>query len=180
MIRDTDPDLLDKYYNGIGKVAAAVGQLEEAVIQFTAILCDPPQKPLVIHKKMLLRGMAKNLLTFRKRVSSKASESNYKKLEPLLDRAAELNKTRNEIVHAVWSKMVDANSGETVGVARSRYVFDKNLLEAKWDVKTPNLAEVLKTADDVFALVAEIEKWFQRVWDTDDRIVEWRMAKNSN
>jgi hypothetical protein len=180
MIRSEDPKLLNEYFSQIGRIAVAAGHLEETIIQCTATLCDASKKPHEVHAKMLFRGMAANISTFKRTMKRRVSSSNLEKLLVLLESISDLNKLRNEFVHASWSSAHDANTGDFVGVSRTRYTMSESRVDVDWDVRTPTLEEVRMAADQIFKLVENLETWFANVWRSDERVAQWYAEKISN
>jgi len=173
MISADSPELMDQYYAQIGRVAVGVGHVEEIVAKFTAILCNKGVKPDDVHSKMLFRGISTNLKAFRRTTRRRLSEESMKKLEPLIDRAYELNSQRNQVIHASWSMMYDVSTGKFAGISRSRYDFDRSSGELSWDVSTPTLDQIRDVADGLNTLVAELSAFWEGAWAHDERLAAW-------
>lgn len=180
MIPADSPELMDQYYAQIGRVAVGIGHVEEIVIKYTAILCNKGVEPHSVHSKMLFRGISTNLKLFRRTMRRRLSGASLQALEPLIDKAHELNLSRNQIIHASWSMMYDANTGDFAGISRSRYDRDRLSGELSWDIYTPTLVEVRNVADGLNSLIADLSAFWERAWAHDETLEEWWAEHISN
>jgi hypothetical protein len=163
----------EDYYLALGKVAFAIGRLEECFIVFTWSLSET-NKPEELKVKLIWDGFAKNIKALRKLVKERFSKHYQDRILPIIDHADDLRKKRNENFHALWQVMVDAHSGEFKHVARFRQTAPKGATKPKLDVTTPSDAELTSLAAEIAKCATELERAIKDSFDMDVKVQRWR------
>jgi hypothetical protein len=171
----------DEYVFLIGKLTIAAAHLEEVVIRWTALFSDGDIQET--HKKQLLVGLDKNLSLLKERVGQKCSPGQLQLLDSLVEKARVLKNKRNENVHGVWYKMVDAHTGVFAKVQRERYekvkatkvLPDGQLI---WHLDTPTKEELKNLAIELDEMTKALEALLDGIWSTDEPVLRWKAANN--
>lgn len=178
---ENDRKIIDQYYHAIGRVAVAAGRLEDVIIGITLNYCDASAVNIrQLHAKLLYRGMATNIRLMRRRVRQRVSEASATALQPKIDSAFHLNAKRNELIHAAWTEMVDAHTGEFHKFQRFRYIANRGDVEPTWDVSTPKVEEIEAIAVGLNACANDLADLADKFWNSDPRVVDWRLSQISN
>ena len=163
----------EDYYLALGKVAFAIGRLEECFIVFTWSLSET-KDPEKLKVKLIWDGFSNNIKAFRNLVKQRFSKPYQDRILPLIDRADDLRKKRNENLHALWQVMVDADPGEFKHVARFRQSASKKAAKPTLDVTTPTGAELTSLATDISECATELQRTFRDSFDLDVKVQRWR------
>jgi hypothetical protein len=168
------PATLEDYLAPIGAVTIAAARLEEVAIRWISLLSDDADH-MATHKKVMLRGLDKNLKGLATSAAAKlAEQKTIEKIRTRVAQAIRLKDQRNENVHGVWDQMVDA-CGEKVRVSRSRYRAGDNF---GWDpVTTPSIPELKQLATAIEDIANELNAELVHAWDHDEKLLSWRRGR---
>jgi hypothetical protein len=98
------------------------------------------------------------------------TEQYQNRILPLVDRADDLRKKRNENLHALWQAMADADSGEFKYVARFRQSAPKGATKPTLDVTTPTDSELTSLAKEISECATELQQTFKDSFDLDVKV----------
>lgn len=166
---------LNDYLIHIGKLAIAGALLEEVVVRWSALLSEPDTDET--HAKRLYRGLDSNLDFLMDLVKERISAGSQQQIIDLIEASRVLKNRRNENVHAVWSEMENADTGEFSHVARSRYEKDEKDKLIWLPHTTPTVHELEQFAVDLDKIARDLNECLATLWDLDEEVQRWRATK---
>jgi hypothetical protein len=167
----------EHHYLALGKVAFTVGRLEEFFIVATWYFSEKPDDALKV--KLIWDGFSKNIRSLRKLVKERFSKRYRGRILPLIDRADDLRKKRNENLHALWQVMADAQTGEVIGVTRFRQSAPRGAKQPKLEISTPSDKELTSLAKDIEKCAIELQRTIKDATDLDDKVQRWLAKRDS-
>jgi hypothetical protein len=163
----------EDYYNALGRVAFAIGRLEECFIVYRWSLSETTNLD-ELKVKLIQAGFSRNITALTKLVKERFSKHYQDRILPLIQTADNLRKIRNENLHALWQVMVDAHTGEFVNVQRFRQSAPKGAKEVTLDVSTPLDSELTALAQEINQCAGDLIETLSHAYDMDENVRRWR------